>query len=75
MIDPCATVELSIDSSVFTGSIPWLYNVYEENSVGEYTVVPSNVKLTPDNSDLCPAIILDVVYDDVKSIDSSVFTF
>ena len=75
LIDPCATVQLSTDSSVFAGSVPILYNVYEANSVGQFTLNPSNVELTPDNSDLCPAIQLDVVYDDVKSIDSSIFTF
>ena len=37
--------------------------------------MPSNVKLTPDNSELCPGITLDVVYDDTKSIDSSIFNF
>ena len=75
LIDPCETVELLIDQTVFSGTTPWLYNVYEANSVEEYTFVPSNVKLIPDNSDLCPGIKLDVVYDDVKSIDSSVFTY
>ena len=65
---------LSADSTVFT-SIPILYNVHEANTISEYNLNPANVRLTPDNSDICPEIKLDVVYDDVHSIDNSIFTF
>ena len=76
LIDPCESAELKIDTSVFADPLPLVYNIGMTNAASVYDFDSTRVDITPSESaSLCPPIVLDVVYDYEKSIQSGIFAF